>query len=503
MNTSMSEKACAITVASAILGIGLFTSFHPPLNDFWGNLFLAQHLEFGDIATWHDGFFPFGYTLLLKLSPTDLFPPVFGYVLNALLMVPFMLALLNAASRYGMNKWWKVTFAVAAYLFPRLFHYYAAPGADFGSAVFFSVGALLVLRAAAIKGRNRLGWLLISGVLLGLSALWRYHGLAAGVLFLISAFVFSPQARRQVLVVSAVMILVFSPQVIASIVAGEGLLGTYQYFNIYKSFHDINWYRAGELSIPRSFVAVIAENPAEFLSSWGVSFVKIGLVAWIPACALFVLRKDMRNEVLIWGLFGVLYSAVVAVADSGRAVLLLLPVSILFALMSFQAFTKTALIRNTDWLQKATYTLLAVGLGVFLVRDVQKVVSWRSQMKTYLAIEKKIVAHGITSGDAIYSTDYDQYFRTIRRYRPIMSGGWLALDEYSEMVEHQAPSLSSEKEFFSDCRRLGIRVLCLGPDSPRAAPFLGAMYHRFSSGSAVLLSEHGDLKLFTISEKQP
>jgi hypothetical protein len=59
----------ALPFAVMIALVGILTDLHTPLNDFWGNHYLAQRLDTRDLNTFYDGFYPVGYTVLLRVLP--------------------------------------------------------------------------------------------------------------------------------------------------------------------------------------------------------------------------------------------------------------------------------------------------------------------------------------------------------------------------------------------------------------------------------------------------
>src|SRR5262245_25218531 len=68
--SSMSHRLLSVAAGSAGLVLyaasALATSGHVALNDFWGNLFIATHLELSVPQSLYSGFYPIGYPLLLR-----------------------------------------------------------------------------------------------------------------------------------------------------------------------------------------------------------------------------------------------------------------------------------------------------------------------------------------------------------------------------------------------------------------------------------------------------
>ena len=47
--------------------IGLYINFHVSVNDFWGNLYMAEHLDITNLESFYNGFYPLGYAVYLKI----------------------------------------------------------------------------------------------------------------------------------------------------------------------------------------------------------------------------------------------------------------------------------------------------------------------------------------------------------------------------------------------------------------------------------------------------
>ena len=87
MKTIIENKAIIIYLliyGLFCLFVGFLTNFHVYSNDFWGNLFMAEHLDISQPESFYNGFFPLGYAVYLRLfSFGDSI--ISGYLTNILL----------------------------------------------------------------------------------------------------------------------------------------------------------------------------------------------------------------------------------------------------------------------------------------------------------------------------------------------------------------------------------------------------------------------------------
>ena len=141
-------NACAaLPFAVVIALVGILTDFHTPLNDFWGNYDLSQRLDPRHLDTFYDGFFPAGYTVLLRLLPRFGYPPLSALGINAVLTWLLAFSMLGVFRLRGLGILPSLTAAILVFLFPQVFDYLYTPGADSGAMVFFTVGTYALLLA--------------------------------------------------------------------------------------------------------------------------------------------------------------------------------------------------------------------------------------------------------------------------------------------------------------------------------------------------------------------
>jgi hypothetical protein len=464
------RNACAAFPFAAVIAlVGILTDFHSPLNDFWGNYDLSQRLDLRHLDTFYDGFFPVGYTVLLRLLRGSGFPPLSALGINVALTWLLFFSMLGVLGLRGLGILPSIVATILLFLFPQVFDYLYTPGADSGAMVFFTVGAYVLL-LALLAPMPRRWWYALAGGFLGMAALWRYHALLAGVFLMAAASVAYRKRIAGVMLALASCALVYGCQIAVNVLSGHSPLQTYQAFNIYQHMHPVNWYRTAEIPLLGTPLSIILSNPSAFLSSYFASFVRIFPILAAPLILCFLSKDNsLRRPAVLWGCFCLLYSGVMATADSGRAVLLGLPVSLTFLVASAHALWN-------ERLRPAAYVTLALLLGACATKDIATIASWRATSQNYRALEQVLVRERITDAQQIYSSDLYFYLRAIPPFRPLYSGGWLDLPFYHAGNDVHGVSLASENAFLQDCRLRGIHIVHLTPRCKQAAPFLYRIY---------------------------
>jgi hypothetical protein len=497
----VTRNACAaLPFAVVIALVGILTDFHTPLNDFWGNYDLSQRLDPRHLETFYDGFFPVGYTVLLRLLRGFRYPPLSALGINVALTWLLAFSMLGVLGLRGLGILPSIVAAILVFLFPQVFDYLYTPGADSGAMVLFTVGAYVLL-LALLAPTPRRWWYALAGGLLGMAALWRYHALLAGVFLMAAASVAYRKRIAGVMLALASCALVYGCQIAVNILSGHSPFQTYQAFNIYQHMHPVNWYRTAEIPSLGTPLSIILSNPSAFMSSYFASFVRIFPALSAPLILCFLSKDNsLRRPAALWLCFCLLYSGAMATADSGRAVLLGLPVSLTFLVVSGHALwieRLRSVATPASWPRPAACVLLAVLVGACATKDITTIVSWHTVSENYRAVEQLLARERITDAQQVYSTDLYLHFRGIPPFRPSYSGGWLDLPFYHARNDAHGISLVSEKAFIQDCRLRGIRIVHLTPRCKQAAPFLYRIYTR-GAESMRFLAQVGRSRLFRL-----
>ena len=496
------DALAALAFAVVIALVGILTNLHTPLNDFWGNHTLSQRLDARDVSTFYDGFYPVGYTVLLRVLPHFAYPPLSALLLNVVLSWLLAFSILGVSRLRGLGILPGLTIASLVSLFPQIFNCLNTPGADSGAMVFFTVGtyALLVALLAPIP---QAWWYALAGGILGMAALWRYHALPADIFLLVTAAVVYRKRIAGVILALASCAIVYSPQIVVNVLSGHSPLQTDEAFNIYLHVHHVNWYHTAAMPSVGTPLSLILSDSSAFLSSYFATLVRIFPALSAPLIPCF-LSKDfqLRRAAALWLVFCVLYSGLMATADSGRAVLLALPVSLSFLAVSGRALWidwVRARVAPAAWPRPVGAVLAALLCGACATKDIASVVSWSKVSQHYQDLEQVCVREGITDARQVYSTDLYLYFRDLPPFRPSYTGGWLDLPPYHQNNEAHGISLASEKAFIQDCKDRGVRIVHLTPSSKRAAAFLYRIYNSpRAAGNMRFIAQLGKSRLFRL-----
>jgi hypothetical protein len=283
--------------------------------------------------------------------------------------------------------------AILVFLCPQIFDYLYTPGADSGAMVFFTVGTYVLL-LALLAPMPRRWWYVLAGGLLGMAALWRYHALLAGVFLLAAASLAYRKRIAGVLLALASCALVYGCQIAVNVLSGHSPFQTYQAFNIYQHMHPVNWYRTAEIPSLGTPLSIVLSNPSAFLSAYFASFASHLSDLSVPLIFCFFSKNSqLKRPATLWLCFCLLYGGVMATADSGRAVLLGLPVSLTFLVVSVHALLRDRLRSVATpalWPRPVACVLLAILVGACATKDITTVASWRTVSQNYRAIEQAL-----------------------------------------------------------------------------------------------------------------
>ncbi|MBD3390594.1 MAG: hypothetical protein GF418_01115 [Chitinivibrionales bacterium] len=470
----------ALYVAFGVV-LGISTGFLVSTNDFWGNWYIAMHLFDHVPESLYSGAFPAGYPFLLRAAASLTDVVAFSYLLNCA-CAALVLASTFWLCRRMMPGWWSVVPVILVSLYPRMFHYVFTAGADMGAVGFFTLGTAIILGqlVASRETGGRTGVYVIGGVLFGLAALWRYHALVAGVLFLVAVFAFRPGHWLRILISGVAMLAVYAPQFAINAATGHGLLETCHGINVYNLMYGVNWHRVSELPSGMSIPALIASHPLRFVVSYGGGAARLGLAS-IPGLVMLLRARGepARMASGICFMFCATYALMFGMSASPRAVLLVVPISFVFAGML--AAEVTGIIRrrvprsgNAPHIIPAV--LLIAAAAMFAGRDVPKVKRIFENRNVYRRVGELVALHGVRSGMQVFATDFDIYFPAFDSPRPLYNGGWGRIAAYGYSRVYPELAVDDINDFISDCYALGIRMLVLTDESRRLSPVLHAIY---------------------------
>ena len=496
---------CAALYALLLVAAGRATGFHVGLNDFWGNYYLASAAALSRPGTLYNGFFPCGYTLATRLIGGA--NPAFGmYLANIALAALLALSVAAAAWRL-LSPAWALAALAAVCVWPAMFRCAVTIGPDLGSAAWFTAGAAVLLVAMdggkAAEGRK---WLWFAGgLLLGLSGLWRYHGLVAGGALLVALACAGFRLRTAGLA-AAGMLVAYSPQFAVNLLAGKGLLQTDQAFNVYKLIHGVDWLRINPDAVPDSVLKIIADDPARFALRYAAGLLRLLwlLVAALVALAFGASDSIRRASGAIAMTVGI-YCLVVAAGDSPRADRAVLPLVVFACTVIAHAVIHRGL-RDQEapfqrWVLRAGGGLcLAMYLAFALQTNAELVQAWVRDHAQYRAVERLLRADGVRSAKQVFSNDVRLYLPGTPPLQLWQNGNWMRFDQSYNQRYPDLPDDSMDS-FLRACREKGITHLVLTGSAGDLLPELQAIYGGQPARPVHPLGERGVYRVFRIGGK--
>lgn len=223
--------------AGLTFALGSYIQFHVVSNDFWNILYYGRHMSLSETGSLYNGFFPFGYALLIGQLPFTYVIPL-SYTVNALL------AGLFTASVSTLVASARSTFATAIAFFASIAAPYVFKNAntlspDIGSVAFTAFAIYLLWRDRLGEKHQEPDDLraILIGLSLGMAFLWRNHAIVSSVAVLFGYVILTGiRPLRPLVLILGAFIFIVSLQVIVNLVSGHGALETAQAFNIHKFF---------------------------------------------------------------------------------------------------------------------------------------------------------------------------------------------------------------------------------------------------------------------------
>jgi hypothetical protein len=505
----------SLLAAGLLALIGASIDYYPAGNDLWENHYLGMVMTTADIHSFYDGFFPIGYSLLLKLLVGNGYPAVAAYYVNVALSLLMMIVAAWCLRKQNLQvhfPFWLLLLVA----FPRTFRYLITPGPDTAAMALFTIGVLLLALwdgkdtpiqaddgpvggcpgypppaaptrpaqgGASNKGtrppedsrdtprRIPTARAVLAGLAMGLGALVRYHLFVASSFLLLALFIFMKRERKSILVSCAVFLAIYLPQIAINVLSGHGPLETYHALNFYNLVHGVNWYHMENLLPLPSAKTIVLGAPLLFLKHYLKGVAGLGVFAIAPLI-YGLLAKSGRDKAAGFavGAFCLLYALFFGISASPRAVLPLVPVSLLFFV---KILFDPALPLRTGRIA-LFMTLLCACL--FLWKDGQRAFYCRNQNDRYAAMESFFIGQGVKNGQEVFTGDYDQYFKTLFPYRPLFNGGWGRIATYRYNAFYPELNVESIDGFYADCLRRRVRYAVFTPDAAKLAQFCFDLY---------------------------
>jgi hypothetical protein len=490
---------------------GLYTGFHVQSNDFWSSAFYGRNMSWSDMESLYNGYYPFGYALLIGLLPYT-YVAQLAYIINALLAGLFTA---SVSSLISVRRFLPATLlAVALSISHRLIFLYANnPGPDMGSAAFPAFAAYLLWKDAfAEENKSQSNILpILIGATLGLGFLWRTHAIVLAILILIFAVIFRilPSWSAYVKMIAAFLVLV-SMQVCVDLISGHQAFETAQTFNVYKFLYGINWTRTPTPQEIEQFsiIGLLLDKPLFVLNAM-LPYLKYLLSFALPgvACFLIAPKGAVKNFALFSALCIAIYAVPLSLGDSPRAPLPILGLYLMSLAALFMVLTE----RLTRLTPPARWMRYAVTLAVLLL-FVPAIYGWinvdwafiaknKNSHRAFSAIERVLLARGMKSPNEVFSNKYQLYLPNRPPYLPRQIAPWSS-DWFWGFAEQYPPLPNDSWESFrSACVRQGIKFLALSPSAAAQGDFFSAIYERKADNAEMgikFLAEQVNMRIYEL-----
>ena len=495
--------------AGFTFALGSYIQFHVVSNDFWNILFYGRHMTLSETGSLYNGFFPFGYALLIGQLPFTYVLPL-AYAVNALLAGLFTasVSMLVASARSTIATAVAFFASIAA---PYVFKNANTLSPDIGS-VAFTAFAIYLLWRDRLGDKNEAPDDLRSaliGLSLGMAFLWRTHAIVSSMAVLFGYVIFTGiRPLRPLVLILSTFIFTISLQVIVNLVSGHGALETAQAFNIHKFFYGINDTNPPSPAEIEKFslIDTIMSDPQGAINAYLVSFRYLISFGWAAAtCYILSPRGRISRYSLSLLLFIVVYAIPVSLGDSPRA-----PIMLMAAYVPSFALLAAMLTELAGKIHKPTKWLTGLAGILFIVAFAQLFHGWilydygfiknsRSERKVLAVIEQTLVSSGMESPNEVFADRFDFYTPYIMPYHSRQIGNWS--QDWVWGFNAEFPSLPNDSwnSFSTACKEQGIHYLVLSPNSAYRGNFFSPIYDltvNIEDLGLQLIAQRGNLRIY-------
>lgn len=491
--------------------IGWMTQFHALSNDYWNILYYGRNMTLSQPESLYNGFYPFGYAFLIGQMPFTYVLPL-SYLLNALLSGLFIASVSTLLAYTDSIPATLVAFysSIAA---PFVFQNANTLSPDIGAAAFTAFAIYLLCQNWFKKEKEELtdSQLILAGVSLGLSFLWRTHA-AVSIIAILAGYVLLTGIRplRPHILLAVSLAGVAGLQVIINLISGHGPLETAQAFNLYKFFYGVDWTYSPTPEDIESFSLwkTIAEDPAHAFGLYKPFFLYFISHVWAALPAFLLSPRGRFARFSFFSLiFIILYAIPISLSDSARSPVILMSVylpsiSILLAVLIDMTKQHITSIRWIEW----AVAVLFIGLGFqtfygWAVYDIGITRAAIAERKVLSVIEHTLRANGMTSSSEIFSDRYDFYTPNTMPYHGRGIEKW-SVDWFWGMKDDY-PLLPNDSwdAFSTACKEQGIRFLVLGPNSHYRGDIFPPIYNKEVDIEALglrFIGQRGNMRLYEL-----
>lgn len=317
-------------VILAYLGVAIYLSAANPTicsSDMFGQIQRAEGLSLSVTCNWVNGFYPFGYPLLLRLASSLSVDYVFaGRAISLVFGIVGLLAVWSL-SRYLFSPWVALLATVFCVTNPSFMQMSISSGTDMPCASLLALGAYLLCLFAVT---DRLGFLIGGGIAVGAAYLFRYNALSvipAVVIWLLVRPGPSSLRKRarfqQILVLIGTFVLIASPQLVLSYLLQGNPFYNLHYKNVLfgalgsRNF-GLNWHATSASA--GSMLDMITLYHDEILRNWYKNFLvlhgsilpfPLGLL-WLPGLLVALRPPRLAGPVALIALILIAYDSAVS-----------------------------------------------------------------------------------------------------------------------------------------------------------------------------------------------
>lgn len=405
--------------------------------------YFALRLDWAEPASFHNGFYPSLPILLVKLLGPDQWSFIGTLVSNVLLGYSLLISY-KLIQHYLKDIQASVIATLLLALSPGFFSIFTSAMPDSIMVSLYLSGLYMLV----CKRRWFLG-----GVLLGLAASTRYHGLLLACLSLLLFMHPSKKHLRAGLFCVLGFLVIYSQQIAFSWIATGNFFSNDQLYNVFKTFYRNDIGDAAQLRLPGNIFGIIAHNPEVFWAKFGAMLKGKILYILLPILAALAL-KNHRASLLRISLFISLYVGIASLGGSPR---MYAPIAALIAIVVGFIYKSTSI----EWLR------IAAVLTLFHFLSIENILALSVQRQNRRAnteikasmLQKNPSVHR----EAIFSSYYDYTWEGI----PGLIGygterAWLRHGDSWFAENFEAPKLNASAEvFYQYCRRNKIQFVIL------------------------------------------
>lgn len=491
--------------------IGWMTQFHALSSDYWNILYYGRHMTLSQPESLYNGFYPFGYAFLIGQLPFTYVLPL-SYILNALLS-GFFVASVSTLIAYTDSVPATLIAFYSSIAAPFVFQNANTLSPDIGAAAFTAFAIFLLCQNWIAKETKELSdaQLILAGISLGLSFLWRTHA-AVSIMATLFGYVVLSGIRpfRPLIMLVGSLAGIVGIQVIVNLVSGHGPFETAQAFNVYKFFYGVDWTSTpGPEEVKKfSLFQTVVNDPANAFNLYKPLFIYFVSHTWAAAIALILSPKGRLSKLSLFNfIFIVLYAIPISLSDSPRSPVILMSVfipsvAILLATLVEIVMKYFSCIYLGEWV--VTIVFIVFGFQTFYgwaVYDVGVIRAAIAERKVLSVIEQTLLSNGMTSSNQIFSDRYDFYTPNTMPYHGRGIEKW-SVDWFWGLKE-EYPLLPNDswEQFSAACKEQGIRFIILGPNSHFRGDIFPPIYNEeidLDTLGLRFIGQRGNMRLYEI-----